>query len=594
MLSRTDDYYDGIVEWVNSQVSEMDNTSEIGTAFCQWCLENIFELTNDEAIDAQEIAGRYDHGIDAFIRHPKGLEDKGIVVQAKYGASHSYSEITKFHYDMTRILEGKVKSHEANDAAQRVISEIQDDLERGSKIEFYYVTNEGFSDLERSKIASLPDSGTIFHFYDLNEIVRRLDHRQQDVPDSIRGQWFVLKRSTKEYLKFADTTAVIAVSLADMHDFVAECSNDLFASNVRQYLSGTKINSEIRRTIQENPERFWLFNNGITLVCDDFVDENSHIKIQTPQIVNGCQTAQSIFDILSKRRENDRRALRGHVLVRIIKGADETEKQNITRYTNNQNAVRGKDFYSLEEFQRKLQKRFKKWGYFYEIQKGSFTSLKASERAKYTGTSELSYLVSSRFKNRIPAMEAIQAFTSGIKQLPAVAYASPYHLTPTGSWYDKVIEETLEPEVRSFLYPYLIREWAKNNGYSRGGEGWRAHSASFFVYVYFIIVVEMLKRLNLVNELESSPEKISVEIWDRIFGSEQLNTKILRDTDAILARYFEDSKVEEAVGLDVRKFLKSQEVLNRHNPILLRRVELVIFSSRTKELIDMFASIMAL
>lgn len=162
---------------------------------------------------------------------------------------------------------------------------------------------------------------------------------------------------------------------------------------MRQYLQRTKVNAGIRHTIQNSPELFWLYNNGITIVCDDFYEHNGAICIETPQIVNGCQTAKSIYEVLSRKTENERKAIEGHVLVRIMKGADEKEREDITKYTNTQNAVRGKDFYSLEKFHQKLQKEFKRLGYFYEIQRGSFASLRPSDKAKYSGISHYKYLV---------------------------------------------------------------------------------------------------------------------------------------------------------------------------------------------------------
>ena len=69
----------------------------------------------------------------------------------------------------------------------------------------------------------------------------------------------------------------------------------------------------------------------------------------------------------------------GHLLIKVIrtrKSINDSDKKelrdNITRYTNSQNAVKGLDFYALDEFQQQLKKRFKEYGYFYEIRRGSF------------------------------------------------------------------------------------------------------------------------------------------------------------------------------------------------------------------------------
>jgi hypothetical protein len=409
-----------------------------------------------------------------------------MVFQTKFESAHSYSEITKFCFDMERIEEYKVRSTDASDKALRAIAAIQSAKDEGSKVEYYYITSSKFTDVDKSKIGSIEGNGTKFFFYDLEQISQRLDRKQQDIPDTIYRQSFSLPLSNREILtfEFEGKTAVIAVSLVHMHDFVAQATDDLFASNVRQYLRGTKINRDIRTTIQDHPERFWLYNNGITIVCDDFHEENFSMKIQTPQIVNGCQTAKAVYDVLNKKREQERKATEGYVLVRIIKGANDEEKQNITRYTNTQNAVRGKDFYSLEQLQKQLKKDLDSHGYFYEIQRGAFAALKPSERAKYKIAPELSYLVDDGFRGLIPALEAIQAYTAGFKQLPGVAYGSPNELAPSGTWYKMVFDDQHEPDPKAFLYAFLVREWARKSNYSRGSEGsWRAHAALFFLFM---------------------------------------------------------------------------------------------------------------
>jgi hypothetical protein len=339
----------------------------------------------------------------------------------------------------------------------------------------------------------------------------------------------------------------------------------------------------------DNPEQFWLYNNSITIVCDDFKEENFAIKILTPQIVNGCQTAQSIWQVLSKKQKAEAEAIQGNVLVRIIKNADAAQRENITRYTNSQNAVRGKDFFALEEFHKKLQRRFQKLGYYYEIQRGAFASLKKSERNAYMGIPELSYLVdNTKFKGVVPTLDSAQAYTAGFKQQPAIAYGVPYELAPDGAWYDKVFEKSLKPEPKLFLYPYLVREWARKNGYSRGSEGgWRAHSSLFFVYTYYVLIVEVLRKLELIDSLESSPDNIPLNVWEKVFFAGHLNEQLLNIMDQdILDRFFTDSKVTDAIGLDVRKFLKNQDNTGRYRPILVHHIHSVVFSARHRNLIE--------
>jgi hypothetical protein len=495
---------------------------------------------------------------------------------------------------MQRILSNKVKDIDLSELASRAVADIQDAKSMKWDVEFYYITSARFTPTELSKLENLEGYGEDFFFLDITRIAERLDSKQQELPDKVKDKWFDLRLSSREILKFADKTAVIAVSLAVMHDFVEKGGNELFASNVRQYLRSSRINSGIRETIQKSPEKFWLYNNGITVVCDDFKEDGFNIQVQTPQIVNGCQTAKSIHAIMSKKRDEVRRSMQGHVLVRLIKGANGEERENITRFTNLQNAVRGKDFFSLEDFHKKLQRQIKNLGYYYEIQRGAFTSLKPSDKSKYTGKTELAYLVGNRFKYVVPALESIQAFASGFKNLPGVAMSRPNELTPPGPYYEKVLPVELHPEPKKFLYPFLVREWARENGYSRGAQGgWRAYAAWLFIHGYFVLILRLLKEIGRIDQLENSPEGVDESIWDKIFLSPSLNQSLLQMTDDLLERFFEDSKVHDAVGQDVRKFLRSQDVLDKHELIMQHYADNLVVSPRNRQIVELFHNVIS-
>ena len=76
----------------------------------------------------------------------------------------------------------------------------------------------------------------------------------------------------------------------------------LFEKNIRQVLGKTDVNDEIERTILENSDLFWYFNNGITIIADK-IDKSlvgggnrdyGSFKLNNIAIVNGAQTVSSI------------------------------------------------------------------------------------------------------------------------------------------------------------------------------------------------------------------------------------------------------------------------------------------------------------
>lgn len=132
--------------------------------------------------------------------------------------------------------------------------------------------------------------------------------------------------------------------------------------NVRGYLSNSKYNKSIIKTLSECPSRFFVFNNGITLTAKNVKAEpkNANKKytftLDDMQIVNGGQTLRSIYKF--KEKEFDEEKLEtASVLVRIFKTEDNDELINeIAEYTNSQNAISDADLKSINKIQIKIEK----------------------------------------------------------------------------------------------------------------------------------------------------------------------------------------------------------------------------------------------
>lgn len=65
------------------------------------------------------------------------------------------------------------------------------------------------------------------------------------------------------------------------------------------------IDSSINETISRNPETFWFKNNGITIICDDFIVDGKQIKLKDFSIVNGGQTTTLLHKSKEINKEND-------------------------------------------------------------------------------------------------------------------------------------------------------------------------------------------------------------------------------------------------------------------------------------------------
>ena len=110
---------------------------------------------------------------------------------------------------------------------------------------------------------------------------------------------------------------------------------NIFDANVRAYQGNTDVNNEIINTLQKCPENFVLYNNGITIVCSKLERKGKKLKIETPQVVNGCQTCNLLFKAYKKGIDLSK----VKVIVKTIETTDEIVTQGIVRGTNRQNIV---------------------------------------------------------------------------------------------------------------------------------------------------------------------------------------------------------------------------------------------------------------
>lgn len=134
----------------------------------------------------------------------------------------------------------------------------------------------------------------------------------------------------------------------------------LFSANLRDYLgsreSDSNINNGIKKTASNDPENFWAFNNGLTILVNSFeppLSKKDKLQISGMSIVNGAQTTGAIGS-LSKMP--DKACL---VPARFVCTEDADVVQEIIRYNNSQNKVTASDFRSTDRIQKRLREEFK-------------------------------------------------------------------------------------------------------------------------------------------------------------------------------------------------------------------------------------------
>lgn len=148
------------------------------------------------------------------------------------------------------------------------------------------------------------------------------------------------------------------VTAAEVARWYTDHQERLFRRNIRGGLGRTTVNQSIRTTLIERPERFWDFNNGITMVArSGSIGMNRSGVLNDVAIVNGAQTVSSIAETVKEHPE----AGKAKVLVKvsIIDEAEGDELiREITGAANTQNRVEIRDLASLYEQQDDLKQEF--------------------------------------------------------------------------------------------------------------------------------------------------------------------------------------------------------------------------------------------
>lgn len=154
----------------------------------------------------------------------------------------------------------------------------------------------------------------------------------------------------------------------DVGDMFVKTGIRLFAKNIRGYLGLTDINESMINTIKKEPENFWYYNNGVTIVCDNAkreVEGNEDVlRVDGAQIINGQQTTR-MLEINGSDETN--------VLVKVIKIPRNTQDDSsydmlvnsIVRSTNWQNYIEPSDLVSNDYIQVLLERELRKKSYQY-------------------------------------------------------------------------------------------------------------------------------------------------------------------------------------------------------------------------------------
>ena len=360
------------------QNDESKRRNFLSKAIAAFVLHEETTASLDDAVSAS-VDGGLDHGIDAIL-----IDSNHVIwlVQSKYidtgTGEPELGDVSKFRDGIIDLLEGRFDRF--NDAVKGKKADIENVMNSGickvKAILAYSGTaisdnkREIFSDIERTFNDSSPDFIRCYA-YGLSTLheLHKSCLGQNSIDEEIELVNFGhIQQPYKAY--YGQIKAEKLFSLWNTH------KHKLVERNIRRFKGETSVNQSLEKTLDDNPEHFFYFNNGITFLCNSIVEIGSRnsnrqagkFKVQGLSIINGAQTVGVIG---SKSFEfYQQHPIHVFATFLCLNGTPDDFSIGVTQARNRQNAVALEDFASLDDNQIRLRDTLHIAGVTYLIKQG--------------------------------------------------------------------------------------------------------------------------------------------------------------------------------------------------------------------------------
>lgn len=329
----------------------IENFANVGPRFVAWYLRNIHNLDPVEAKDCIT-DGAGDKQIDAVY-----IDDQDsiiYIIQGKYYNSKIDGEpLREILSAWQQIKDLKQLQNNANDKLKSKINGIQLALEDDYSICFELITTGELTqsandDLQSFQKAISEDDNINANLIlvDKNILSFKYDEALNKNRPYINYE-FKIENDKYMELNLDGVRAIIAaIPLKECIKIPGIQDGSLFRKNVRQSLGNSnKINKGIAHTLKNNIGDFFLLHNGITAICSGLTISNGILSVKELNVVNGCQSLNTIFSCSESVRQSDN----GYIMFRFYEISSTEKADAISVYTNSQSAVKARDLRSNDK-----------------------------------------------------------------------------------------------------------------------------------------------------------------------------------------------------------------------------------------------------
>lgn len=379
--------------------------------------ENIFvELM----IEYLEESGEIDGGMPCYHKK-KGIQVNGYQFYEDHNTLDLFVSIFQGNNELETVTKTDINSvfNRLNNFLDRSMEEYHAELEESSDV---FDLSIGIFNLRKSlqsvRMILLTnglvkpfglDNNTIksinisYHVWDLERLYRLVSSGKQreviDIELSDFGEdpvpCIIQEDSDKEYKAcIAVFPATLLYKIYEMH------GSRLLEKNIRSFLQVRgNVNKGILNTIQNEPNMFLAYNNGISVTAEsirfDNGSNNNISGIKDFQIVNGGQTTASLYNAV-KKKDADISNIYVQVKITIVTNVGKMDEMvpMISRCANSQNKIQIADFSANHPFHRSIEElsrtiwapakegnqRQTRW--FYERSRGQYADIKSREHTR--------------------------------------------------------------------------------------------------------------------------------------------------------------------------------------------------------------------
>ncbi|MCR5837691.1 MAG: AIPR family protein, partial [Lachnospiraceae bacterium] len=252
------------------------------------------------------------------------------------------------------------------------------------KVKFYIITNKILSSkvkrLKQEDFNGKPVEVNLWHlerFYEIEQAANNepiyIDLKNEFNSNGIP----CIEGRVGENLGYKAYIAIIPGKL--LADIYIAYGSKVLEGNVRAFLgtAGAKsVNSGIKRTIINEPTRFFTYNNGIATTAASIelekIDGQLYVTaIEDLQIINGGQTTASLAEAVLKKNNVELEGIFVPMKLTVIEDRESVNEdgvrfydsmvEKIARYANSQNKVTAADFFSNSPFHILMEQLSKKY-----------------------------------------------------------------------------------------------------------------------------------------------------------------------------------------------------------------------------------------